>query len=242
MAALSRRRALICHRADHRGRRVSRCWATTTGQFPAPARRFACCRGIVTARRIDVLRPVCRANADVVVWWSGAGRLGEPDLAPNVPYSYLIPARLPAGSACEPFPLALPSPPPSERMAALLAIPRCRGDTVLVAFVESRSQTDDTVDDWRSGIEYVRTGSPRWLRRPPGGAVVVTGDFSTTPDVNDAATSTAGTAMPMNQLGRIRSPLSRWSLVSAHIRSTMSGVRSHLDQIRVAGWSATGAA
>lgn len=163
------------------------------------------------------------------------------------PYSHLIPAPLAGGIGMwSRFPLAaLPGPPhPSATApAALLAIPGVRGDTVLVGVHVKSPLADghDTVDDWRSGIEYVKNRLATMATTAADGAVVVAGDFNATPDVRQYRDlSTAGYRDAVDQLGAGFAPTfpaDRWYpplLTIDHVLVRNSAATS-IKTVRVAG-------
>jgi len=132
-------------------------------------------------------------NADVIMVveltpaavqrFSGAG------IGRAFPYSHLIPAPLAGGigmwSRFPLVPLPVPRHPSAAVPAALLEIPGVPLETILVGVhVKSPlAEGRDTIDDWRGGIAHVKSQLAKFATTAGAGAVVVAGDFNSTPDV-----------------------------------------------------------
>jgi endonuclease/exonuclease/phosphatase (EEP) superfamily protein YafD len=132
-------------------------------------------------------------NADVILvveltpvavqHFSGAG------ISQVFPYSHLIPAPMAGGigmwSRFPLVPLPVPQHPSAAVPAALLAVPGVPLETLLVGVhVKSPlAEGRDTVDDWRAGVAHVRSQLAKFATTAGAGAVVVAGDFNSTPDV-----------------------------------------------------------
>lgn len=117
-------------------------------------------------------------------------RLGDAGINTAFPHSHLFPAPGAAGIGIwSRYPLSVLSPPPHLRgfllPAARLQIPGVRFSTIIAgAHVMSPVAGDaDTVNDWREDLASAKAYLDHFATDAGPGAVIVGGDFNSTPDV-----------------------------------------------------------